>query len=77
MDGWPGMIDPLKMHGLCEVDDKEVGPRLFIPVAWASLQAIQGYYELEKRVWGVIRQYLGGCNTYVSPSENMIDKISV
>ena len=54
MGGWPGIIEPLKMHGFFffEADGKEGGTRIFVPVVQAYLQAIQGLYEPEIRVCG-------------------------
>ena len=37
---------------MVEANGKEGGPSIFIPVVRASLQAIQGLYELEVRVLG-------------------------
>ena len=37
---------------LFDDDGKEGDPRIFIPVAWYSLQYIKGFYEMEVSVWG-------------------------
>ena len=72
MGGWPGMIEPLKMHGAFLFYLRPMAREVDCAFSsqWRSLifKPYRVCMSWRYMFGGVMGQYLGGSNTYVSPS---------